>query len=939
MNKRDELKAYINIFEPNIIAITEVKPKNARYTISDCELAIEGYDMFHNLNDQGRGIMLYIKVEMKPSACELIDVPFSENLLIECNHTNNNSLLIGLVYRSPNSTLENNDMLNEWIKSVQDLRYSHILIMGDMNYPQIDWNLESCRASPEHSASKFLAATKDCYLIQHQKTPTRYKPGQTANTLDLVFTNREDMINEISVEGGLGKSDHSCLLINFNYASGKVEKSIHRNFKKTDSEILKQELVNIEWADELDLKNTEESWTFIKDKINHAIEKSTPLSKTTGRRGKEFMTPETLSIVREKHQLYRRWKQTGQDEDYVKYAKVNNKSGKACKKARCQYEKKIAETSKENQKPFWNYTKSKTKSRIGIADLKKEDGSKTSTDKEKAQLLNQFFKSVFTEEDDGALPNFDDYDCDSFLETFDISEERVKKLLKELKIGKAPGPDGIPPSILVQAADILSKPLTLLFRKSLAEATVPTEWKIAYVSPIFKKGSRTSVNNYRPVSLTSIVCKTMEKLIRENMMTHLVSNNIISRHQHGFVPGRSCVTQILEALDVWTNILDEGGGVDVIYMDFQKAFDSVPHRRLLLKMKATGIHSNVLGWVQSFLSDRKQKVVINGTFSDEANVTSGIPQGSVLGPLLFVLYINDLPNGLRSTAKLFADDTKLFNRSDTTNGPIDLQRDLDELQDWSARWLLKFHPQKCCVVRIGNGPENDYFMQEKRENEDIQPIKLNVSSAEKDLGIVIDSKLTFKNHVLQSCAKANKILGIIRRSFDHLTNKMFVQLYKSLVRPHLEYGHCAWDPNLKYLCQDIENVQRRATKLLGNLKNKPYSERLRILKLPTMEHRRLRGDIIETFKYLNNFYDVEKPKFNKPLTSNLRGHPLKLAHNRSRLEIRRHFFANRIVETWNNLPESVVTAPSVDALKRRLDKHWEDLPSLYQPTCFSDLPN
>ena len=744
------------------------------------------------------------------------------------------------------------------------------------------------------------------------------------------------MINEISVESGLGKSDHSCLLINFTYESGTVNKSIHRNFKRTNIEILKKELECVNWTDELDSKNTDESWIFIKDKIIGAIEKSTPLSKTFIKRGKEFMTPETLDIVREKHQLYRRWKNTGKDEDYAKYAKANNKSAKSCRKARRQYEKKIAESSKENQKPFWNYTKSKTKSRVGIADLKREDGTKTSTDKEKAELLNQFFKSVFTVEDSGVLPDFENYECDSFLDTFDITESKVKKLLKDLKIGKAPGPDGIPPSILVQAADILSKPLTILFKKSLAEATVPSEWKVAYVSPIFKKGSRTSANNYRPVSLTSIICKTMEKLVRENLMSHLVSNNIISKHQHGFVPGRSCVTQILEALDSWTSVLDEGGGVDVIYMDFQKAFDSVPHRRLLLKLEAAGIQQNVLGWVNSFLSNRKQRVVINGTFSEEADVTSGIPQGSVLGPLLFVLYINDLPNGLMSTAKLFADDTKLYNRSDTVNGPADLQSDLDNLQDWSSKWLLKFHPQKCCVVRIGNGPENDYFM--KENNDDSNPIKLKVSTAEKDLGIVIDSKLTFKNHVLQSCAKANKILGIIRRSFDFLTNKMFVQLYKSLVRPHLEYGHCAWDPNLRYLCQDIENVQRRATKLLGKLKNKPYCERLQILRLPTMEHRRLRGDIIETYKYLNNFYDVEKPQFNKPPLTNLRGHSMKLAHNRSRLETRNHFFSNRIVETWNGLPESVVTAPSVDALKRRLDKHWENLPSLYNPTCFSDQP-
>lgn len=179
------------------------------------------------------------------------------------------------------------------------------------------------------------------------------------------------------------------------------------------------------------------------------------------------------------------------------------------------------------------------------------------------------------------------------------------------------------------------------------------------------------------------------------MLEHLIKNNIISPHQHGFVPKRSCSTQLLEALDMWTEVLDKGGSIDVIYMDFQKAFDSVPHRRLLQKLASCGIQSKVLDWVKDFLKEQKQKVVINGVHSQEADVTSGIPQGSVLGPLLFVVYINDLPHGLKTTAKMFADDTKLYARSDVDSGSQDLQADLDKLQEWSKLWLLKFRPQKC----------------------------------------------------------------------------------------------------------------------------------------------------------------------------------------------------------------------------------------------------
>ena len=414
-------------------------------------------------------------------------------------------------------------------------------------------------------------------------------------------------------------------------------------------------------------------------------------------------------------------------------------------------------------------------------------------------------------------------------------------------------------------------------------------------------------------------------------MEHFTKNNLISEHQHGFVPARSCTTQLLEALDTWTSILDEGGGVDVVYMDYQKAFDSVPHRRLIMKLESMGVKGKVLHWVKDFLTNRRQKVIINGSSSDEAEVTSGIPQGSVLGPLLFVAYINDLPRGLKSTAKMFADDTKLYTRSDSENGPKELQEDLDTLQDWSSKWLLRFHPDKCCVLKIGNDNTNEYHMNKKTDT-GTSSIQLKTIEKEKDLGVIIDNKLSFKEQVAHSTAKANKIVGLIRRSFDYMSEKMFTLLFKSLVRPILEYGHSIWQPHEKGLCKDIEDVQRRATKTLSHLKNLPYPERLRKLKLPSLEFRRMRGDMIETYKYLHGLYDTAKPSFDKATTGQLRGHSLKLQKQRCRKNIRANYFSNRINTTWNNLPEEVVSAPSVEAFKRRLDNFWKDLPNIFDPT-------
>ena len=646
------------------------------------------------------------------------------------------------------------------------------------------------------------------------------------------------------------------------------------------------------------------------------------------------MDKDTLEIVRKKHRAFRKWKANKNEENYRTYVNTRNKAKIACRKAQQEQEAKVAREAKTNPKAFWNHVRAKTKSKTGVADLKKPDGTKTKTDREKCDLLNDFFQSVFTQEDKGPLPEAPSYEYGEVLDDFEVTEEEIRKQLANLKPDKAPGPDGIPPGILAQAADELAKPFTLLFRKSLESGKIPKEWKTAYVTPIFKKGSKLTPSNYRPVSLTCIACKVMEKVVRARVMKHLQDNNLISMEQHGFVPGRSTITQLLEVLDMWTNIIEEGGSVDIIYMDYQKAFDSVPHRRLIEKVKAHGVGGQVLRWIQDFLSERRQRVVINGTQSQEADVTSGIPQGSVLGPLLFVVFINDLPQNVKSTVKMFADDTKLFGRSDNVQGQQNIQKDLDQLQQWSDKWQLKFHPQKCAVMKIGTKKsEAAYTMTGKGEDGSTQRLTLSEIEAEKDLGVWIDNKLGFNEHVARATAKANRMVGVIRRSFDYLTKKTFVQLYKGIVRPILEYGHSVWQPSQKTLCSDIEDVQHRATKLIGTLKEMPYPDRLRALKLPTLEHRRLRGDMIEVYKYLHGHYDVNRPHL--PLASGrpLRGHSLKLQKDRHRLNLRGNYFSHRVVASWNDLPEEVVAAPTTNAFKSRLDKHWKHRPGLYEPSC------
>ena len=270
-------------------------------------------------------------------------------------------------------------------------------------------------------------------------------------------------------------------------------------------------------------------------------------------------------------------------------------------------------------------------------------------------------------------------------------------------MGKSCGPDEIHPRLLCELAKQQAAPLPKLFNKSLQSGCIPGDWKIATVSPIFKKGGKKMAENYRPVSLTSIVCKLLESVVREAVLDHLCCNDL-SNKQFGFIGGRSTTLQLLTFIDECVKTLARGDTVDTVYLDFSKAFDTIPHRRLIGKLEAYGIDGSLLSWISSFLMGRTQKVSVNGSLSSSKPVLSGIPQGSVLGPLLFVIYINDLPDKLCSSSLMFADDTKVFREICSENDLECLQRDLACLEKWSDTWLLKFH--------LSNGVGHYQYIQE-----------------------------------------------------------------------------------------------------------------------------------------------------------------------------------------------------------------------------------
>ena len=493
-----------------------------------------------------------------------------------------------------------------------------------------------------------------------------------------------------------------------------------------------------------------------------------------------------------------------------------------------------------------------------------------------------------------------------------ITPRAVNNKLKELNTNKAQGPDKIPPYVLNEIRNELSLPLCVLFNKSIESGFLPEDWKTAEVTAIFKKGNKSDPGNYRPVSLTCILCKVLESLIRDVIVTYFTENNLYANCQHGFRKKRSCVTQLLEVMEDITSLMDSGHSVDVIYMDFRKAFDTVPHRRLLIKLEAYGISGNILKWIDNFLTARFQYVRVGEKTSQKTQVLSGIPQGSILGPVLFTIFINDLPNDLQSTCRIFADDTKIFNKTENCHV---IQEDIFRLQEWSKKWDLHFNISKCGVLNIGkNNCMHNYSMKSDGNN-----VKLKSVKEEKDLGVTFDCKLSFDPHIQGIIGKANQTLGLVKRSFTYLDKDVFLKLYKAFIRPHLEYANAVWNPFLKRQSIQIEKIQRRATKGLKDCKDLSYAERLKYLNLYSLKGRRIRGDLIQTYKIFNKVDNIEFEKFFALTNNKTRNNEYKIYIRHCKTNKRKFSFAYRVANLWNALPTNVKLAQTTNQFKNHLD--------------------
>ena len=637
--------------------------------------------------------------------------------------------------------------------------------------------------------------------------------------MDLAITN-DSFIENIELKAPLGNSDHSVITIDCKLNVNSSDKTSKYNFNKADFVSLRDSLM-LNWSDILSPhdNNMEDMWMTFKNILSSRIEQFIPKNNNFSLWKKDSwdrpLDRKLREKIKRKNRLWTRYIETRNPDIFKKYKAIRNAIRKETRKITKNEQQSIAAECKTNPKKFWNYVNKRRKINSGIGDLNSVDTHGNiitiTKDVDKANVLGNFFSSVFTDEKDysNSIPqkstHFD-------MNGINFDEEKILDKLNHLNTTKSPGPDNIHPRILYETRYELATPLKILFETSYKLGCLPSEWRTGNIVAIFKHGNKRDPSNYRPISLTCVICKVMESIIRDVITDYFLLNGLFSDKQYGFIKGRSTALQLLRLLDEWTEYLDSGGQIDVIYTDFAKAFDKVPHQRLHAKLKSYGLTNDLLKWIQNFLCDRKQCVKVNGFSSEWFAVLSGIPQGSILGPILFLIYINDLPDTCIDSLRegniyLYADDAKLFMKILNNEDSKLLQRAVNNLKDWSDNWLLQLNINKCNVVSycIRDSQDTSYYISDNGINH-----KLEKTESTKDLGVTFDYRLTFRDHMHQKINKAYSMLGLIKRNFIHMSSSTFLLLYTSLVRPHLDYASSVWCPHKTGDIENVEKVQQEA---------------------------------------------------------------------------------------------------------------------------------
>ena len=550
---------------------------------------------------------------------------------------------------------------------------------------------------------------------------------------------------------------------------------------------------------------------------------------------------------------------------------------------------------------------------------------------EKANIFNNFFQSQTLLNDHNAIiPDFPPQLYRSELSTISLSPPEVESVLKILKVGKASGPNGLSNYILRELSSEVSSPLCSLFNQSLHSGVIPKCYKEANVSPVPKKGDLSLVSNYRPISLLNSESKVFEKLIFKYLYNHLQDNNMLSSVQSGFIPGDSTVNQLTYLYHIFCEALDSGKEVRTVFCDISKAFDRVWHAGLIYKLEVAGVTGEVLRWFESYLSDRRQRVVLPGTFSDWTYLRAGVPQGSILGPLLFLIYINDIVTDIHSNIRLFADDTSLFI---IVENPLTaanlLNSDLDKISRWAATWLVTFNPSKSESLLISrkinwqNHPP--LFMQ----NVQIEEVDFH-----KHLGIYFTNDCSWHQHIDYIKDKAWCRINIMRKLKFKLDRKSLETIYLVFIRPLLEYGDIIWDNCSQYEKNELDKIQNEAARIAtGATRLVSLNNLYREVCWESLHKRRQDHKLTLFYKMLNNLAPIYLSSLIPQQVSHISQYNLRNSGDIQTIRAKTNQFYNSFLPStlreWNNLPSEARQCTTLNSFKHFLKKDKSSVPNYY----------
>ena len=888
-------------------------------SMPDSYVNIDGYRVVRNDTPGSfakHGVCLYVNCGIK---FENVDVACPNCAAI---HLSDLNVYVIVVYRPPSSSPGDDHCLHEFLNSF--CLEKEVIILGDFNLPSLSWETPNPSCHATVCDSQFFSTFNSLGLNQWVRTPTYPRSG---NILDLILTSEDDRIGSTTILPPLPGCDHCPTLCDyvFDFALPTDQPGPQfRKWHKGKYNHISRELDTIDW-DNLFLNcDIHEMYSRFTDVLLPLVDDFVPMcepkTKTNPILPWKTNPPRNLRTQRKqawdnyKKVRHRLGRSSPASETALRsFFAANSTLKRFALDSQAEYELRLLKDSSANPKGLHAYLRRKKVGCPGVGPLRLANGVLTDDPSTMADAFADAFESVYTRGPPHPNPA-PHQSVDLQMPPVVIHRDDVMTLLLSLDSNSAAGPDNLHPMLLKRCASSLAYPLTSIFQQSLREHRLPNPWKTSTVVPIFKKGARYNPLNYRPISLTAVACKCLERLICQQLTGYLEENSLLTDHQFGFRAGRSTQDQLLLVYDDVTKWLDDGCVVDLVLFDFAKAFDTVSHPILITKLQLLGIPNPLLYWIEDFLVGRSMLVSVKGKPSRPHTVPSGVPQGSVLGPILFLIFINHLGASLSSSYKIFADDLKLYVRSAQRHSYDQslCQRDISTLHNVSTSWDLRLNQEKCVVVRFQRvpSPPPTYHIGE---------IPIRVTDSHPDLGVIIDRSLKFHVHVSSTVHKAAGLSLNLLKSTVCRSPEFMLALFRTHIRPIIEYCSCVWHSGYLGDLRALEAVQRRWTKRISGMSDLEYGCRLRSLDMYSVQGRLLRADLIQCWKIFHGKCSVSPTDvFSLAPQSGTRGHRFKVCHPRSSTATRQRYFSVRCVQPWNTLPDRVVAEPSYRTFKALL---------------------